>query len=51
MCVNCLGGPNFLGDNLRTEGFSSHGSMIDRVFLQPNPKAGMDFVIRILGES
>ena len=51
MYVNCLGGPNFLVVIYVPEGFSSHRSMIGRVFLQPDPKAGMDFVIRTLGES
>ena len=51
MYVNCLGGPNFLVIIYVPEGFLSHRSMIGRVFLQPNPKVGMDFVTRILGES
>jgi len=51
MYVNCLGGPNFLVIIYVPEGFLSHRSMIGRVFVQPNPKAEMNFVIRILDES
>ena len=51
MYVNCLDEPNFLVIIYVPEGFLSHRSMIGRVFLQPNPKAGIDFAIRILGES